>query len=525
MTADRSVLPRQCRGQAGMPHEAPHTAPPCCAGPDRENHHSGKDSTGSDAGSDAEGQRNQAVFTPDGLTARAMGISCAAACNPACSDPELRRLLTASGISAWQTDRLREVLALAAEASPYYRQALQGVDPASISARGGLHRLPLLHADVLRRAPLSLLCTSQDDVARVVTLDTSGTSGRPKRLFFSEEDLNATVEFFSWGMLSVGHPGDTVLAVLPGERPASVGRLLGTALENAGMRSVAGNMGQGAPALARLAHTEKAAVIVGSASHVRHLALAWQQAGYDPGRIHTVLLCWDSVPPAVAGLIRRIFGCRVLVHWGMTETGLGGALGCGHQGLHLREADLLAEVIDPVTGTPLPDGQEGELVITTLRRRTMPLIRYRTGDLARLLAGACPCGSPLRRISPGRGRTGEGITLPDGGSLYPADLDNILLPLAGLHDFEACWQPGAGAPLQITLYPAPAAGTDRTLRQQAEKALADSPLPAALTRHGGTMFHVARTAPQAGFGKRRIRVIPQGTPPLNSGESYHEQLP
>ena len=118
------------------------------------------------------------------------------------------------------------------------------------------------------------------------------------------------------------------------------------------------------------------------------------------------------------GSVRRrlegALGCRVYDHYGSTEMGYGGALACGQgPGLHLREADLYFEVVDPATGRPLPEGAFGELVFTTLTRRGMPLVRYRTGDLTRFLPGACPCGCPLRRIAPPV-RWGGHPAAPDG---------------------------------------------------------------------------------------------------------------
>jgi len=75
-----------------------------------------------------------------------------------------------------------------------------------------------------------------------------------------------------------------------------------------------------------------------------------------------------------------------------------------HSGYHLREADLLVEAADPATGTPLPPGELGEILVTTLGPRALPLVRHRTGAAARLLPGPCPCGSPLRRLGPVQGR-------------------------------------------------------------------------------------------------------------------------
>ena len=87
------------------------------------------------------------------------------------------------------------------------------------------------------------------------------------------------------------------------------------------------------------------------------------------------------------------------MHYGMTETGLGGAVSCSsHAGYHIREADLYFEIIDPETGQRQPDGKRGEIVFTTLNRRGMPLIRYRSGDISQILVQKCPCGSIIRRF-------------------------------------------------------------------------------------------------------------------------------
>ena len=115
-------------------------------------------------------------------------------------------------------------------------------------------------------------------------------------------------------------------------------------------------------------------------------------------------------------------------HYGMTEMGLGCAVDCAaHAGLHIRENDLLLEVVDGA-GRPVPDGIEGELAFTTLTRTAMPLIRYRTGDRSALLPGRCPCGCAMRRIAPPRRM--------EGGALSLAAWDEALLPLPGLSDFR-----------------------------------------------------------------------------------------
>ncbi len=96
--------------------------------------------------------------------------------------------------------------------------------------------------------------------------------------------------------------------------------------------------------------------------------------------------------------LARLWGTEIFDHYGMTETGLGGAVECqAHEGMHIRENDLYFETLD-ARGQRLPDGHEGELVVTTLTRRGMPFIRYRTGDRGVITAKVCACGSRIRRI-------------------------------------------------------------------------------------------------------------------------------
>ena len=135
---------------------------------------------------------------------------------------------------------------------------------------------------------------------------------------------------------------------------------------------------------------------------------------------------------------RRPGAREVFRHWGMTETGYGGAVDCAfHCGCHLREDELLVEVVDPATGAPAPAGALGEVVVSTLRRRGAPLLRYRTGDLARLIEAPCSCGSALRRLDGFAGRVGAGAPLPSGGELTLPRLDEALFAVEAVSDFAA----------------------------------------------------------------------------------------
>lgn len=337
----------------------------------------------------------------------------------------------------WQLDRLRALIAHAQANSPFYERRLSGVDPASVRSVEDFSRLPTVSPDDLRGNPERFLCVSQDEIARVVTLQSSGTTGQPKRVFHTRDDLEATADYFDWGMRNLVGPGRTVLVLMPGERPGGVGRLLVDALSRSGARAVAHGVLEDAGAGLDRLLAEEASCIVGPPAHVNLLAREWERRGLPAGKVRSVLLCWDTVPDAVADNAERIFGCRVFRHWGMIETGLGGAVECAPgSDLHLREADVFLEVVDPETGRLVPDGEFGEMVVTMLLKLGMPLIRYRTGDQGRILPGGCGCGSPLRRLDPHVRRLSNGVAT-DAGRLRIEELNEVLYAVDGLGDFSA----------------------------------------------------------------------------------------
>ena len=134
----------------------------------------------------------------------------------------------------------------------------------------------------------------------------------------------------------------------------------------------------------------------------------------------------DACPDAVTEAIEARLGTKLYPHYGSREIGLGGAVTCqAHEGMHLRENHVLAEIVDE-SGARLPDVERGELVITTLDMEAMPLIRYRTGDYTRFLPGKCPCGGVTRRI--------ERVSRADNSM---ERLDGELFRLPGLIDYSA----------------------------------------------------------------------------------------
>ena len=230
-------------------------------------------------------------------------------------------------------------------------------------------------------------------------METSGTEGKPKRIYFTEEDQELTTDFFHNGMQLLVDASDTVMILMPCRRPGSIGDLLKQGLERLGASVVPYGLpdGQDDEAILQLMEEKQVTCTVALATQLA--ALARQASGYRIP-MKTVLLSAEYVSGESRQQIEAAWGCKVFEHYGMTEMGLGCAVSCGFlEGCHIRESDLYLEIIDPETGQVLPDGEEGEVVFTTLTRKGMPFIRYRTGDWSSFIPESCRCGSLLKRIS------------------------------------------------------------------------------------------------------------------------------
>jgi phenylacetate-coenzyme A ligase PaaK-like adenylate-forming protein len=344
--------------------------------------------------------------------------------------------LTRLSLEEYQLRKVRETIAHARHHSPFYRQHLEGSgDPASLEE---LAWFPFTFPADLQADDLRFLCVSRDQIKRVVTLRSSGTMAPAKRLHFTAEELELTVDFFCHGMSTLVEPGERVLILMPGELPGSVGDLLVKGLRRMDVEGIVRwPVGDAEEVIAEIV-ARRISSLVGLPGQVLALVRHPAASLLPTGRIRSILLSADYVPSAIVREIGRVWGCPVFNHYGMTEMGLGGGVDCrALTGYHLREGDLYFEIVDPVNGLPLPDGETGEVVFTTLTRRGMPLIRYRTGDLAAFLPEPCPCGTVLRRLGHVRGRLSARVSIGAGLWLDCADLDEALYPLPGLINYKA----------------------------------------------------------------------------------------
>ena len=345
---------------------------------------------------------------------------------------------TREQISGYQLRQLRETIQRAYHNSPFFRKRMKGIAEAPLAGLDDLRRFPFTTAEDIREQGLQFLCVSQDEIGRVVTLDSSGTTGRPKRIYFTPADQELTIDFFHQGMSTLVGPGDRVLILLPGERIGSVGALLATALTRMGAQPIMHGVVRNLSETVEIMMQEEVDSLVGIPVQVLALARHAEHVAGQRLRLKSALLSTDYVPRAVLREVKRLWGCDVFEHYGMTEMGLGGGVDCAaHAGYHMREADLYLEIIDPITGDLLSEGEEGEVVVTTLTRQGMPLIRYRTGDISSFIPGPCPCGTMLRRMERVAGRKNGRIALRGHQSFTLADLDEALFPVDKVIDFAA----------------------------------------------------------------------------------------
>ncbi|MBQ1351352.1 MAG: phenylacetate--CoA ligase family protein [Oscillospiraceae bacterium] len=346
--------------------------------------------------------------------------------------------LTRKELDAYHLRRWNELLTYVKAHGPYYQSY-----PDHLNSLADVQALPTFCVQELKQYGHRMLCVSQSEIDRILTVERSGTTGRPKRLFFTKEDLEATVAFYAQGYLELIEPGDVVLVLYPHSREYSVGRLVGKALERMGARPVYGMPNAPFAEMCRLMETEQVNSISGQPATVLSLARYCEQFGHS-FPIKSLMICGDYFSPFARQEMERIWPGKAFDHYGLAESGLGMALECSeHKGMHIWETNLYVEILDE-EGKLVPDGEWGEVTLTTLARRGQPLIRYRTGDKSRILPGPCGCGSVLKRLDRILGRIADE---KKPRSIH--GLDEVIFPLsADIIDYAA-HETGTGLHLDV----------------------------------------------------------------------------
>ncbi len=326
--------------------------------------------------------------------------------------------LTREGLKALQLRRLNETLARLKYRGGHYKDY-----PDHLEALEDLASLPFTTAQMLSEVPGRFLLTSQSEISRVISGTTSGTTGPAKRVFYTRQDTAHTVGFFAAGIGEMLAPGESCLIAFPFTGPFGLGDLIAQAVEKLGGIPIRAGFGQTWGELEDMVRETRPQAYIGFP--VPLLSLLRRYGPACP--IRRALVSGDACPPGVLEALEAHLGSRLYPHYGSRECGLGGAVTCpAFEGMHLRENHIIPEIID-AQGNVLPEGEYGELVITTIGLEAMPLIRYRTGDYTRLLP-PCPCGGVTRRMDTVSRREGE---------ISMEELDSALFGIPQLIDYRA----------------------------------------------------------------------------------------
>ena len=326
-------------------------------------------------------------------------------------------------IEAIQLKKLNRLLAREKERGGYYRDL-----PERLFSLADLRSLPFTTDEQLAANAGGLLLRSQSEISRVLSDATSGTTGAAKRVFYTEGDCERTVELFMAGLGELIFPHSVTMILFPFSGPFGLGELIAEAVSRLGARPLKLGAGGSYEEWSTILEKERPDTFVGMPVQLLRLLRVCGK-----GSLHRALVSGDACPAAVMESCEELLGSKLFPHYGSREMGLGGAICCpAHEGMHLRENHVIAEIVDE-DGKPVPPGGYGELVITTIGMEAMPLIRYRTGDYTRVIPGRCRCGSEVLRL--------DTVSRRDGGAEMAA-LDEELFRLPFVADYRAWRQDG-----------------------------------------------------------------------------------
>lgn len=328
-----------------------------------------------------------------------------------------------------QLERIKSTLTVASNA-PYYKDQFQkhNISPDAIRCLDDFRKLPFTtKADMRANYPFGLLAGNLDDAVRIHS--SSGTTGNPTVIIHSQHDLDSWANLVARCLYMVGLRKKDVFQNSSGYGMFTGGLGFQYGAERLGALTVPAAAGNSKRQI-KFITDFKTTALHAIPSYAIRLAEVFQEEGIDPteSSLKTLIIGAEPHTDEQRRKIERMLGVKAYNCFGMTEmNGPGVAFECLEQnGMHIWEDCYLVEIIDPETLQPLPDGEIGELVLTTLDRNMMPLIRYRTRDLTRIIPGECPCGRTHRRIDRIKGRSDD-MFIIKGVNIFPMQIEKILV--------------------------------------------------------------------------------------------------
>ena len=344
-------------------------------------------------------------------------------------DP-LLETLSREEITALQLQRLRSTVEHCMH-SPFYAERLKqcGVSADSIKSLDDLKRIPFTTKQDLRNTyPFGIASVKPEECVRLHS--SSGTTGNPTVILHTQKDLNEWAAAVARCLWIVGLRPYDVFQNSSGYGMFTGGLGFQYGAEKMGMLTVpaaAGNTKRQIKFMTDFGTTAVHAI----PSYATRLYEVMEEQGIDPRtdtRLHTLIIGAEPHSEEQRRRIEEMLGVKAYNSFGMSEMcGPGVAFECREQnGLHIWEDYYIVEIVDPETLRPVPDVEVGELVLTTLNREAMPLLRYRTRDLTRILPGECPCGRHHKRLDRMKGRSDDMMILK-GVNIFPIQIETILL--------------------------------------------------------------------------------------------------
>ncbi|WP_280744458.1 MULTISPECIES: phenylacetate--CoA ligase [unclassified Parabacteroides] len=329
-----------------------------------------------------------------------------------------------------QVERLRSTVKQAAN-SPFYKTVFKenGITPEGIQSLEDLRKIPFTTKNDLRNNyPYGMISIPLKECVRLHS--SSGTTGNPTVVLHSKKDLDEWANQVARCMYMVGLRDTDIFQNTSGYGMFTGGLGFQYGAERLGALTVPAAAGNTKRQIKFICDFGTTCLHI-IPSYATRLAEVMYEIGTDPRKdtkLHTICIGAEPHSEEQRKRIEQLLGVKAYNCFGMSEmNGPGVAFECTEQnGLHIWEDYVIVEIIDPETLQPVPEGEVGELVLTTINREAMPLLRYRTRDLTRIIPGDCPCGRTHKRIARFQGRSDDMIILK-GVNLFPIQIETILM--------------------------------------------------------------------------------------------------
>lgn len=333
-------------------------------------------------------------------------------------------------LEALQLERLQALVKRVYQKIPFYKESFDkaGINPEDIKSLADLTKLPFTVKQDMRDAyPFGLFAVPRKDVVRVHC--SSGTTGTATVVGYTQKDLENWGDCFARALYGAGCGPDSTLQIAYGYGLFTGGLGAHNGGERAGCTVLPMSTGN-TKRQVRLMKDFDVDCLCCTPSYALNIAEVAQEEGYDINEfpIHAGILGAEPCSEATRAEIEQKMGIQVYDIYGLSEVmGPGVACECEKQhGLHVCEDQFIIEILDPKTLQPVPDGEWGEVVFTTLCKECSPLVRYRTRDISRILVGECECGRTFRRMDRIAGRTDDMMILR-GVNVFPSQIEEEIV--------------------------------------------------------------------------------------------------